>query len=135
MESGGKKMSKLPRIDIGLIWGKIINIWSQIGVVSGITSNIMMIGVFYTTTVYPNIKIPVWIYLLVIAIGIILLIGFILKWGISGQYRYFSKQSELTEANLKLDALLEYYGIDLESFRKQWKLNKEKNGNKRPKTC
>jgi hypothetical protein len=95
-----------PIIDIGLVWAKVVNIWGQLGTAAGIVNFIMMLGVFYTTTVYPNVKMPLWIYLSIVIIGAIIGIGFILKWGISGYYRFLSKQSELSEVNNKLTFIM-----------------------------
>ena len=96
-------MKNKVKIDVGLIWGKALNIWSQVGILSGAMSTMMMIGVFYTTTVYPNIKIPLWSYLLsIFIIGLIVLI-FILRWGIKGYFKFFSNQSALTAVNDKID--------------------------------
>jgi len=89
-------MKGMPKIDIGLIWAKIVNIWGQVGTVAGIANTIMTLGIFYTTTVNPNFKVPLWAYILFVIIGASLVIGFIIKWGISGYYRFFSNQSEIT---------------------------------------
>jgi ABC-type uncharacterized transport system permease subunit len=100
------------KFDVGLIWAKIVNIWGQLGTVAGIVNTLMMIGVFYTTTLYPNFKVPLWLYIVVIAIGAGGVVWFIIKIGISGYYRFFSKQSEITEANRKIDLIIKYLEIE-----------------------
>lgn len=99
------------KIDIGLTWAKIFNVWAQIGAVAGLVNFCMMIGVFYTTTIQPNLNIPIWLYLMAIVICIIIAITFVLKWGISGYYRFLSKQSELSMMHRKIDLLLSKQGI------------------------
>lgn len=116
---------KMPIIDVGLIWAKIVNIWGQVGTIAGVVNFVMMVGVFYTTTVYPNFKIPLWAYILIIVIGAVLVIGFILKWGISGYYRFFSKQSDITEVNQKMDIILEHLGLNYEELLKAKKLKRK----------
>lgn len=110
---------RIPVIDVGLVWAKIVNIWGQVGTVAGIVNFVMMLGVFYTTTVYPNIKIPIWLYLFIVIIGASLVIGFIIKWGISGYFRYFSNLSEITKINNKvcdleknIDLIMKHFNID-----------------------
>ena len=99
------------KFDIGLTWAKIFNVWAQIGAVAGLVNFCMMIGVFYTTTIQPSLDIPLWLYLMVIFIGIVIAISFVLKWGISGYYRFLSKQSELSMMHKKIDLLLSKQGI------------------------
>ena len=110
---------KPPKLDVGLIWAKIMNIWGQVGTVAGIANTIMMIGVFYTTTLYPQVKIPLWLYVLIICIGVCLVIWFIVKVGISGWFRFFSHNSEIeqvkkdvAELNRKQDLMLSHFGIN-----------------------
>jgi glucan phosphoethanolaminetransferase (alkaline phosphatase superfamily) len=99
------KNIKMPIVDIGLVWGKIANIWGQVGIIASVVSFIMTIGIFYTTTAYPNWGLPLWAYLLIIIIGAIFVIGFIVKWGISGYYRFFSNQSAITSLHSRIDEL------------------------------
>lgn len=87
------------KIDIGLIWAKYMNIWSQIATVAGMISFIMMLGVFYTTTLQPAFNIPLWLYILIVLIGTALAIAFVTSIGISGYYRFFSERSELGKTN------------------------------------
>ncbi len=96
---------KFPRLDLGLIWGKYLNIWNQIGSIAGLVQLLMMIGVFYTTTLNPKFQIPFWLYLVIIIIGGLLLILFVLKIGLSGYFRYFSKHTDISEVNNKVDEL------------------------------
>lgn len=110
---------KFPRMDIGLIWAKYVNIYGQLGSLAGILSMVMTIGIFYTTTLYPIVKIPFWLYVLIITVGAGLVVWFILKIGISGWYRYFSQQSELHQANVKMDAIMEHLGMNWEEIKKQ----------------
>ena len=96
---------KLPKIDIGLVWAKYVNIWGQLGSVAGTVNFLMMIGVFYTTTLKPNVDIPLWLYVLVMSTGVLLAVAFIVKIGISGYYRFFSNSSELSEAHRRIKEL------------------------------
>jgi hypothetical protein len=112
-------VKKLPIMDIGLIWAKIVNIWGQVGTIAGAVNFVMMVGVFYTTTVYPNFKIPIWSYILIIVLGAVIVIGFILKWGISGYYRYFSNQSELSEVHRKLNLVMKHLRIEDDDANKK----------------
>ena len=87
------------KMDVGLAWAKYVNIWGQVGTVASTVSMIMMLGVFYTTTLRPVVDIPLWLYILVVVAAAALAVLFVLKVGISGYYRYFSKQSEVSETN------------------------------------
>ncbi len=107
------------KIDIGLIWAKYVNIWGQIGSAAGTVNFIMMLGVFYTTTLGPAINIPLWLYILIITIGAILAVTFVIKIGISGYYRFFSAQSEVADTNKrvqetdrKLGLIIRHLGIE-----------------------
>jgi len=107
------------KIDVGLIWAKYINTWGQVGAVAGTANLIMMLGVFYTTTLQPWINVPLWLYALVVVLAAIAGITFVLKIGISGYYRFFSKQSKLSETNRrvqendrKLRLIMERLGIE-----------------------
>jgi len=96
-------MSKDKRkVDIGLVWAKYINTWGQVGAVAGTANLIMMLGVFYTTTLRPAVDIPLWLYILVVVIAAVTGVIFVLKIGISGYYRFFSKQSEVAETNKRV---------------------------------
>jgi hypothetical protein len=97
-------LSKKPRskVDIGLVWAKYVNTWGQVGAVAGTANLIMMLGVFYTTTLRPAIEVPLWLYILVVVVAAITGVLFVLKVGISGYYRFFSKQSEVAETNLRV---------------------------------
>ena len=110
---------KIPKIDVGLVWAKYVNIYGQLGSLAGIVSMIMTIGIFYTTTLYPIIKVPLWAYILTILVGASIVVWFILKIGISGWYRYFAQQSELHQANAKMDAIMEHLNIDWEAIKKK----------------
>ncbi len=100
------------RLDIGLIWAKYVNTWGQIGAVAGTINFLMMLGVFYTTTLKPELDIPLWLYALVVAAGALLAIAFVLKIGISGYYRFFSNRSELSETNRRVKLIMDHLGID-----------------------
>lgn len=93
----------MPKLDVGLIWAKGINIWGQVGSVAGAVNFLMMIGVFYTTTAKPIWLIPLWVYLSVIIVGGVFVIGFIITKGISGYYRFLSEQSRIDEVERKVD--------------------------------
>jgi len=110
------------KIDVGLIWAKYVNTWGQVGSVAGTINMIMMLGVFYTTTLKPNVDIPLWLYILIVVLGATIMIMFVLKVGISGYYRFFSKQSEVAETNRrvqenarKLKLIMEHLGVDDEA--------------------
>lgn len=90
------------KIDVGLAWAKYVNTWSQIGVVASTVNFSMMLGVFYTTTLKPTLDIPLWAYILFVLSGVAMAIVFALKVGISGYYRFFSKTSELSETNRRV---------------------------------
>ena len=107
------------KIDVGLIWAKYVNTWGQVGSVAGTANLIMMLGVFYTTTLRPNLAVPLWLYILVVVVAATTGVVFVLKVGISGYYRFFSKQSEVAEINKrvqendkKLGLIMHHLGID-----------------------
>jgi len=100
-------------LDLGLLWAKYINTWGQVGAVVGTVNFIMLVGVFYTTSIEPSrIHIPLWLYVLVIFIGAVIGVTFVLKIGIAGYYRFFSQQSELSQVNLRVKILMNHFGID-----------------------
>jgi len=103
---------RFPKLDVGLIWAKYVNTWGQIGTVASTVNFLMMLGVFYTTTLKPNIDIPLWLYITVVMIGVILATTFVLKVGISGYYRFFSNRSELSETNRRVKLIMDHLGID-----------------------
>ncbi len=113
-------MIKIPkrRLDIGLIWAKYVNTWGQVGSVAGTVNMLMMIGVFYTTTLKPNFDVPLWLYLMVILIVATTVVTFVLRVGISGYYRFFSKRSELGEANRRIKLIMDHLGIEEKNPRK-----------------
>jgi hypothetical protein len=105
-------------MDIGLTWARYINTWSQVGAVSGTANLIMMLGVFYTTTLQPWVNIPLWAYILFVVVVATTVVSFVLKVGISGYYRFFNKTSELSETNKrvqetdrKLNLIMDKLGI------------------------
>jgi len=99
----GKKTSKSKRkVDVGLVWAKYVNTWGQVGAVAGTANMIMMLGVFYTTTLRPAVAVPLWLYILIVVVAAVSMILFVLKVGISGYYRFFSKQSEVAETNKRV---------------------------------
>ena len=107
------------KLDIGLVWAKYINIWSQVGAVAGTANLVMMLGVFYTTTLRPSFAFPLWLYALIVIAASLTTITFVLKVGISGYYRFFSKNSELSETNKrvretdrKLGLIMDKLGIE-----------------------
>ena len=115
----GKTRQLKSGLDIGLIWAKYINIWGQVGTVAGTVNLIMMLGVFYTTTLRPAIAISLWLYILIVAVATIVGVVFVLKVGISGYYRYFAEQSAVAETNKrvretdrKLALIMEKLGIE-----------------------
>lgn len=91
----------MKKMDVGITWGKIINIWGQIGVVQGVINTIMLFVVTYNTSL-KNL-LPVWLYILIIVISIICIVGFVLRIGISGYYRFFNQQSAMNRIESKVD--------------------------------
>jgi hypothetical protein len=111
-------MSK-PKVDIGLVWAKFVNTYGQVGAVAGVVQMLSTLAILYTTTIQPNIDVPIWLYILIIVSGAMLMITFVLKIGISGYYRFFSKQSEVGETNRrvqetdrKLELIMAKLGIE-----------------------
>ena len=107
------------KIDIGLIWAKYMNIWGQVGTVAGTVNLIMMLGVFYTTTLKPATGISLWLYILIMVTASIAGTLFVVKVGTSGYYRFFSQQSKVAETNervqetdRKLRLIMDKLGID-----------------------
>jgi len=90
------------KVDVGLVWAKYVNTWGQVGAVAGTANMIMMLGVFYTTTLRPAVAVPLWLYILIVVVAAVSMILFVLKVGISGYYRFFSKQSEVAETNKRV---------------------------------
>jgi len=110
------------KVDVGLVWAKYVNTWGQVGAVAGTANLIMMLGVFYTTTLRPAMAIPLWLYVLVVVVAAVSMVLFVLKIGISGYYRFFSKQSEVAETNKrvqendrKLRLIMDTLGIEDET--------------------
>ena len=99
-------------MDVGLVWAKYVNTWGQVGAVAGTANLIMMLGVFYTTTLRPSLAVPLWLYITVVVVAAATGIVFVLKVGISGYYRFFSKTSELSEANKRIKMIMDHLGID-----------------------
>jgi len=89
-------------MDVGLVWAKYVNTWGQVGAVAGTANLLMMLGVFYTTTLRPSLAVPLWLYITVVVVAALTGIVFVLKVGISGYYRFFSKTSELSETNKRV---------------------------------
>ena len=102
---------KHPKLDIGLIWAKFVNTYGQVGAVAGVVQMLSTLAILYTTTIQPNMDIPIWLYILVIASGAALMITFVLKVGISGYYRFFSNRSELSETNRRVKLIMNHLGI------------------------
>jgi len=114
------------KVDVGLVWAKYVNTWGQVGAVAGTANLIMMLGVFYTTTLRPSVAIPLWLYILIVVVAATTGVIFVLKIGISGYYRFFSKQSELAETNKrvqendrKLRLILEHLGVEDETGKEK----------------
>jgi len=101
-------MAKLNNnVDIGLKWAHLMAIWGQVGMIQSMINTIMLLGVFYTTTAKPAWDIPIGAYILLLVIVGISTLVFILRWGISGYYRYFSQRSELAEVQRDVKKILE----------------------------
>lgn len=108
------------KFDIGLLWAKYVNTWGQVGAVVGTVNFIMLLGVFYTTTIEPSsLSVPLWLYMLVIVVGAVIGVTFVLKIGISGYYRFFSNQSELSQANRRIKMIMEKLEIAEEDIEKE----------------
>ena len=103
---------RLPKLDIGLIWAKYVNTWGQVGAVAGTVQMLSTLAILYTTTIQPNIDIPIWLYILIITSGATLMVVFVLKIGISGYYRFFSNKSELSETNRRVKLIMDHLGIN-----------------------
>jgi len=113
------------KVDVGLTWAKVVNVWGQIGIVAGVVNLSMMIGVFYTTTLEPNLSIPLWLYLGVIVVAATVGVVFVLKIGIAGYYKFFSQQSEVSEVNLRVKILMNHFGIDEKEMLRLMRKEKE----------
>jgi hypothetical protein len=100
------------KYDVGLMWAKAINIWGQLSAISGILTTMMTIGIFYTTTLQPSFHVPLWLYILVIIFGVVVWTGFVIKYGISGYYRFMSNQSEISETNRKVTLIMRHFKIE-----------------------
>ena len=103
---------KTPKLDIGLIWAKFVNTYGQVGAVAGVVQMLSTLAILYTTTIQPNMDIPIWLYILIIASGAALMVTFVLKIGISGYYRFFSNRSELSETNRRVKLIMNHLGIE-----------------------
>lgn len=100
----------MKKMDIGLIWAKWMNISGQMGAVQGAASIIMLLIVTYTTSLKGVI--PLWIYVTAVILGVVVLIVFVVKIGISGYYRFFNQQSAMNRIERKLNLLLKEKGIE-----------------------
>ena len=109
----GKRKHK---VDVGLVWAKYVNTWGQVGAVAGTANLIMMLGVFYTTTLKPNVDVPLWLYITVVVLAATTGVVFVLKVGISGYYRFFSKASELSETNKRVQENDRKLGLIMEKL-------------------
>ncbi len=92
--------------DVGLAWAKLLAIIGQVGAIQGAVNSVMLIGIFYTTTVKPNFPIPIWLYLLIVISVLLGAIIFSLSLGISGYYRFFNQQSSVEKINKKLTLVM-----------------------------
>ena len=99
-------------MDVGLIWAKFVNTYGQVGAVAGTVQMLSTLAILYTTTIQPNIDVPIWLYILIIVSGAVLMITFVLKIGISGYYRFFSKTSELAQTNKRVKMIMDHLGIE-----------------------
>lgn len=107
------------RLDIGLIWAKYVNTWGQLSAVAGTVNILMMLAVFYTTVLKPSLAVPLWLYTSVMFVGAVIGIAFVLKVGISGYYRFFSKTSELSETNRRVKLIMNHLGINEEVMKEK----------------
>lgn len=100
-------------IDIGLWWAKYINIWGQAGAVVGTFNFIMLLAVFYTTSIGPSkYSIPLWLYISIVVVGTVIGVVFVMKVGISGYYRFFSQKSEMSQINKRVKLIMDRLEID-----------------------
>jgi len=96
--------------DVGLMWASVMAVYGQVGVFFGVYNTIMLIGVFYATTIKDFIPLP--LYLLGTILLFLVAILFIIKVGISGYYRFFNKQSAVAEIERKVDLICRELKID-----------------------
>jgi len=89
-----------------------MNVWGQVATAVGAVQFCATLIILYTVTIYPTFRIPFWLYLLILAIGIFLAVGFVLKWGISGYYRFFNQQSKVEQISQNLKKVMEHLGIE-----------------------
>ncbi|MFC1950035.1 hypothetical protein ACFLW0_07700 [Chloroflexota bacterium] len=88
---------KLTRANIGSIWGRFIVYYNQAGMVQGFVNSVVLLVMLYSTTIKPAVDVPVWLYILIVIIGIGLLVLFIRTIGITGYFSYFKQLSALSE--------------------------------------
>ena len=58
------------KIDLGLSWAKFLAVYGQVASILGVLNSLMLVGIFYTTTLKPVISIPLWLYLMAVLLGI-----------------------------------------------------------------
>jgi hypothetical protein len=69
----------------------------------------MQVGVFYATVIKGWM--PLWVYLVTLAIGLCVVVVFILKIGINGYYRFFNQQSAVSKIEHKVDLIMRHLEI------------------------
>lgn len=99
------------KFDVGLIWAKFMSIWSQVGVIQGIFNTVMLVAVFYTTTISPVFQISFWLYITVIVVLSVPVLAFIIKVGISGYYRFINQQTKIEEIDRITKLIAEKMGV------------------------
>jgi hypothetical protein len=101
------------KFDLGMVWGRFLNWWNQIGVILSMITAIMTMGNFYVLVVI-HYHLPLYGYILIVAAGVAVCSLFILKLGISGNFRYMAQQMKIEENNRMLKKICERMGINVE---------------------
>ena len=83
------------KFDIGLVWARWMAIWGQVSMVAGVIQFLATLVILYTVTISPKYSIPAWLYGVVVLILLLLIILFVTRWGISGYYRFFNRNSKI----------------------------------------
>ncbi len=107
-------ISAVNRLDIGLAWAKFLNTWGQLSAISGMLTTFMTAGIFYTTTINPNIHMPFWVYLTILGVGASGVCVFIITVGIKAYYKFLADQSDIHKVEKKLDAVIKHLGIKID---------------------
>jgi hypothetical protein len=102
------------KLDLGLIWGRFLNWWNQIGVILSMITAIMTMGNFYVLVVI-HYHLPLYAYILIVLAGVAACSLFILKLGIAGNFRYMAQQMKIEENNRMLKLICERMKISVKN--------------------